>query len=180
MSQIIQERLFAGSSKACDRIATFKQLEKVKSLSKKVHDIELDARATFQIFGEDAELKLFDDAAHLAVSQTVSGVMESTRWWYGSMIRTAATTIQSGFRGMTARKIARIKRKGLNAGRRYVKRVALQTRFELWHENAKTQKKTQRRPIGAGLVLRWCWLVLVLVLGWCWLVLAGAGLVPAG
>ena len=121
--------------------ASDEQLEKVKSLSKKVHDIELDARATFQIFGDDAELKLFDDAAHLAVSQTVSGVMESTRWWYGSMIRTAATTIQSGFRGMTARKIARIKRKGLNAGRRYVKRVALQTRFELWHENAKTQKR---------------------------------------
>ena len=122
---------------------TLEQQVTLGALKKKIQHMHEDALASYQISNETdaSELNIFESAVCVAVSQTVHGVMDSTRWWYGQRIRAAATTIQSGFRGWKGRKIAKIRRKGLRAGIAYLNSFILKFRFDLWRLNATTQKR---------------------------------------
>jgi len=69
--------------------------------------------------------------------------MEELRWRFGRDIRSAALKIQSCFRGWKARRLAKIRRKGLAAGLAYLRNTALYVRFGFWRHNAAAMRRSR-------------------------------------
>ena len=116
-------------------------MEKMRETRRTVQSLHESAIERFAETGDDFSLRVFDAATVKAVSACLDDVMDATRWWYGTRVRVAATTIQAGFRGMRGRKQARVRRKGLLAGLAYLRDFTKKVRFAYWRENAKTLRR---------------------------------------
>ena len=116
-------------------------MEKMQETRRTVARLHESAVERFAETGDDFSLREFDAATVKAVSACLDDVMDATRWWYGTRVRVAATTIQAGFRGMRGRKQARVRRKGLLAGLAYLRDFTKKVRFAYWRENARTLRR---------------------------------------
>ena len=109
---------------------------KVRDATARVAAAHASATSRFAETGDASSLRVFDAATALAVSECMDDVMNATRWWYGTRVRVAATTIQAGFRGMRGRKLARARRRGALARRAALRDFTKKVRFRRWRENA--------------------------------------------